>query len=93
MYYCTSIIVATTQANTIDLFKGLKKIVFIGNLVDSPTARVVESFFDYEYLRDIRSQIRNGSKCSIRDLCRTNLCKNPRKSASLPCPFNHILLC
>ncbi len=23
----------------------------------------------------------------IRDLCRTDLCKNPRKSASLPCPF------
>jgi hypothetical protein len=36
----------------------------------------------------IRSQNRNGSKCSVRDLCRTDLCKNPRKSASLPCPFN-----
>ncbi len=23
------------------------------------------------------------------DLCRTGLCKNPRKSASLPCPFKH----
>jgi hypothetical protein len=23
----------------------------------------------------------------VRDLCRTNLCKDPSKSASLPCPF------
>ncbi len=37
----------------------------------------------------IRSQNRNGSKCSVRDLCRTDLCKNPRKSASLPCPFRY----
>jgi len=36
----------------------------------------------------IRSQNRNGSKCSVRNLGRTDLCKNPRKSASLPCPFN-----
>ncbi len=35
----------------------------------------------------IWSQNRNCSKCSVRDLCRTDLCKNPRKSASLPCPF------
>jgi hypothetical protein len=37
----------------------------------------------------IRSQNRNGSKCTVKDLCRTDLCKNPRKSASLPCPFNY----
>ncbi len=35
----------------------------------------------------IRSQNWNGSKRSVMDLCRTVLCKNPRKSASLPCPF------
>jgi hypothetical protein len=35
----------------------------------------------------IQSQNRNGSKCSVRDLCRTDFCKNPRKSALLPCPF------
>ncbi len=35
----------------------------------------------------IRSQNWNGSKCSVRYLCRTHLCENPRKSASLPCPF------
>jgi hypothetical protein len=29
---------------TIDLFKGLKKIVSVGNIVDSPTWRVGESF-------------------------------------------------
>jgi hypothetical protein len=37
----------------IDLFKGLKKIVSIGNLVDSLTRRVAESFFDYEYLCEL----------------------------------------
>ncbi len=42
---------------TIDLFKGLKKIVSIGILVDSPTRRVGESFFDYEYLREYEAQI------------------------------------
>ncbi len=30
-------------------------------------------------------------RLSVRDLCRTGLCKNPRKSASLPCPFKRIL--
>ncbi len=35
----------------------------------------------------IRSQNRIGLKFSVRDLCRTNLCKNIGKSASLPCPF------
>jgi hypothetical protein len=42
---------------TIDLFKGLKKIVSIGILVDSPTWRVGESFFDYEYLHKYEAQI------------------------------------
>jgi hypothetical protein len=42
---------------TIDLFKGLTKIVSIGILVDSPTRRVGESFFDYEYLREYEAQI------------------------------------
>jgi hypothetical protein len=42
---------------TIDLFKGLKKIVSIGILVDSPTRLVGESFFDYEYLREYEAQI------------------------------------
>jgi hypothetical protein len=40
----------------------------------------------------IRCQNRNGSKCSVRDLCRNDLCKHPRKSASLPCPFNAFAL-
>ncbi len=42
---------------TIDLLKGLKKIVSIGNLVNSPTRRVGESFFDYEYLREFEAKI------------------------------------
>ncbi len=36
----------------------------------------------------IRIPNRNGSKFSVRNLCRTDFCKNPRKSAPLPCPFN-----
>jgi hypothetical protein len=35
----------------------LKKIVSIGNLVDSPTRQVGESFFDYEYLREFEAKI------------------------------------
>jgi hypothetical protein len=42
---------------TIDLFKGLKKIVSIGILVDSPTRRVKELFFDYKYLREFEAEI------------------------------------
>ncbi len=38
-------------------FKGLKKIVSIGILTDSPTRRVGESFFDYEYLREFEAKI------------------------------------
>jgi hypothetical protein len=35
----------------------LKKIVSIGNLVHSPTRRVGESFFDYEYLLEFEAKI------------------------------------
>ncbi len=35
----------------------MKKIVSIGILVDSPTRRVGELFFDYEYLREYEAQI------------------------------------
>jgi hypothetical protein len=42
---------------TIDLFKGLKKIISIGILVDSPTRRVGESFFDDKYPRGYEAQI------------------------------------
>jgi hypothetical protein len=42
---------------TIDLFKGSKKIISISILVDSPTRRVGESFFDYEYLHKYEAQI------------------------------------
>jgi hypothetical protein len=33
----------------------------------------------------------NGSKRSVKNLCQTGLCKNSRKSASLPCPFNKFM--
>ncbi len=59
--------------------KVWNKIVSICNLVNSPTRQVV--------FRLIRSQNWNGSNRSVKDLCQTGLCKNPRKSASLPCPF------
>jgi hypothetical protein len=35
----------------------------------------------------IRSQNQNSTKCSVRDLCQTNLCKKLGKFGSLPCPF------
>ncbi len=54
-------------------------------LPDSPIWGVV---FRLRISPRIRRQNRNDSKCSVRDLCRTGLCKNLRKSASLPCPFN-----
>jgi hypothetical protein len=41
----------------IELFKGLKIFVSIGNLVDSPTHRYGESFFEYEYLREFEAKI------------------------------------
>ncbi len=41
----------------IELFKGLKIFVSVGNLVDSPTHRYGESFFKYEYLRDLEAKI------------------------------------
>ncbi len=40
---------------TIDLFKCLKKST--GTLVDSPTWRVGESFFHYEYVREFEAKI------------------------------------
>jgi hypothetical protein len=52
---------------------------------DSLSRRVV---FRLRISPRIRSQNRNGLKCSVRDQCRTNLCKNLGKPASLPCPFN-----
>ncbi len=50
-------------------------------ITNSPTRRVGESFFDYEYLREYEA------KGSVRDLWGSNLCKTPRKSSSLPCTF------
>ncbi len=61
-------------------------------LPDSPSRRVADSpsrgvVFRLRISPRIRSQNRIGSKGSVRDLWGTNFCKNPRKSASLPCPF------
>jgi hypothetical protein len=35
----------------------------------------------------IRSQNRNSSNGTVRGPCRTDLCKNIKKTGSLPCPF------
>jgi hypothetical protein len=59
-------------------------------LPDSASRGVV---FPLRISPQIRSQNRNGSKFSVRDLCGTDLCKNPRKSASLPCPFKWSVPC
>jgi hypothetical protein len=44
----------------IELFKGLKKMDTLGNLVDSPTHRYGESFFEYEYLQKFEAKIRTA---------------------------------
>jgi hypothetical protein len=68
--------------------------VFFKHLkADFPTCRVGESFFDYEYLREFESKNRNGSKRSVRDLCRIRFMLKPRKSVSLPCPFKYKVEC
>ncbi len=61
------------------LFKPLNK------PLNSPSRGVV---FRLRISPWIRSQNWIGSKGSVRNLWGTNFCKNPRKSASLPCPFN-----
>ncbi len=53
-------------------------------LPDSASRGII---FRLRISRRIRNEHRNGSKCSVRDSWGTDLCKNPRKSASLPCPF------
>jgi hypothetical protein len=68
---------------------------------ESPTPRIVDTesrwlpvslsrgvVFRIRISPRIRSQNQNGSKCSLRDLCRTDLFKNLGKSGSFPCPFN-----
>ncbi len=44
-----------------------------------------ESFFQYEYLIEFEAKIGTARKVVYSK--GTNFCKNPRKSASLPCPF------
>ncbi len=41
----------------IELFKGLKIFISIGNLVNSPTHRYGESFFEYKYLCKFEAKI------------------------------------
>jgi hypothetical protein len=63
---------------TIVLFKGLKKIESIGNLVDSMSRGVV---FRLQTSLRIRSQNRNGFKVSVSDLCgmRIQFMQKPHK--------------
>ncbi len=64
-----------------------KRLVFQTNPILRNMRRFREVVFRLRISPRIRSQNRNGSKGSVRDLWGTNFCKNPRKSASLPCPF------
>jgi hypothetical protein len=66
-------------------YKVLKFIVDQKQLSDSTIWGVV---FRIRISPGIRSQNRNGSKCSARDLGQSDLCKNLGKFGSLPCPFN-----
>jgi hypothetical protein len=59
--------------------------VFEKRLPDSPIRGVV---FRIRISPRIRSQNRNSSKCSARDLGQSDLCKKLGKFGSLPCPFN-----
>jgi hypothetical protein len=69
------------------IWGGLEKIDTPGNLVDSPKRVFI---FRIRISPRIRSQNRNSSKCSVRDLCQSDLCKNLGKFSSLPCPFKLI---
>jgi hypothetical protein len=42
---------------------------------------------DYEYFREFEAKIGTARNVWVSDLCRTGLCNNPRKPASLSCPF------
>jgi hypothetical protein len=57
---------------------------FKSRLSDSPSQGVI---FLLRISPWIQSLNRNGLKGCVRDLWGTNFCKNPRKSASFPCPF------
>jgi len=61
-----------------------------GNLVDSPIWGVV---FQIRISPRIRNQNRNGSKCSVRDISQSDLCKNLGKFGSLPCPLKSSSIC
>jgi hypothetical protein len=61
-------------------------------LGESPTRRVGESLSEKFSKNSPTRRFGESpwwgySKCSVRGLCRTDFCKKPRKSASLPCPF------
>ncbi len=58
---------------------------FLGFL---PSRRIGESFFDNEYLREFEAKIGTAQKVVLGIYEEPVFCKNPRKSASLPCPFN-----
>ncbi len=73
------------------------KFSFKHSIVDSPNRRVGDlsiprlaesaSCFSITNISENSKPKSDGLKCSVRDQCRTDLCKNLGKSASLPCPF------
>ncbi len=80
------------ELNTWYILKFVKRAT-LDNLVDYTTRRIGDSFFYYEYLCEFEAKKseRLERYSSVRDSWGTDLCKNPRKRASLPCPFNDTL--
>jgi hypothetical protein len=58
-------------------------------ILSTPRTRCGESIFEYEYLQEFEAKI-GSLKGSVRDLCQKDLCKNIKKTGSLPCPFKDI---
>jgi hypothetical protein len=81
-----------SQGVALQIFKNLSSIFRTLNCIYRQSCRLPDSasrgvVFRLLIYPQIISQNRNGSQRSVRDLCRTGLYKNPRKSASLPCPL------
>ncbi len=57
-----------------------------GNLVDSPTHRYGESFFEYEYLREFEAKIPNSVRCQV------PLCKNCKKAIDFYCFVTYLFM-
>ncbi len=76
----------------IELFKGSKIFVSIGNLVDSPTHRYRESFFKYEFLREFEAKIGTARKVVQGTQAKAIYAKNSENSVHCHVPLRQILM-